>query len=102
VGTVSFRPDTAAGNPSRHHPTGPIDADGWFEVYTVGRKGAPPGRYKVLVFADANAPTSGAAAHPLPPRWLVPDKYTREATTTLAVEVVANAAPDHYQLELKP
>src|SRR5262245_48110528 len=54
VGSVSFRPDAARGNASLHHPTGEIDDQGRYTLVTVGRKGAPPGWYKVLVFADEN------------------------------------------------
>src|SRR4051794_919497 len=50
VGTVSFRPDASRGNTSKHIPTGAIDAAGNYELVTVGKKGAPPGWYKVLVF----------------------------------------------------
>lgn len=99
AGSVSFRPDVARGNTSQHHPTGAIDADGNFELYTAGKKGAPPGWYKVLVFADANA-SSGRAVHPSPPKWLTSAKYTDVATTDLAVEVVVNPEPDRYDLKL--
>jgi hypothetical protein len=100
TGTVSFRPDSAKGNQSQHHPTGVIDAQGNYELTTIGRKGAPPGWYRVLVFADANAASAGSAAHPLPPIWLVHAKYTNPNTTDLVVEVVAKAGPGAYDLTL--
>jgi hypothetical protein len=98
IGAVSFRPDAARGNRSLHHPTGEIDREGNFELYTVGRKGAPPGWYKVLVFADENQ--QKGQRHPALPRWATDGKYTREETTDLRVEVVEKPAPGAYDLPL--
>jgi len=100
-GTVAFRPDSAKGNASLHHPTGAIDGQGHYSLAVVRKPGAPLGWYKVLVFADANVP-AGTAAHPVMPRWLVPVKYTSEKTTPLAIEVVAAAPEGHYDLKLSP
>jgi hypothetical protein len=101
VGAVSFRPDAARGNTSKHVPTGTIDAEGHFELYTVRRKGAPPGWYKVLVYADANTlQTGGIAIHPMPPRWMMHEKYIDEKTTDLSVEVVERPAAGAYDLQL--
>jgi hypothetical protein len=99
TGTVSFRPDPAKGNTSLHHPTGPIDPEGNYQLFTAGKPGAPTGWYKVLVFADANAKPS-KTAHPLPPRWLVPEKYTREAGTPLFIEVRPGTDSERYDLKL--
>ncbi len=101
TGAVSFRPDASRGNSSQHHPTGAIDAAGNYELFTVGRRGAPPGWYKVLVFADENQ-VPGESSRPAMPRWLVHVKYTSEQTTDLAVEVVARPAPQKYDLKLIP
>lgn len=101
TGSVSFRPDASKGNTSPHHPTGTIGPDGKFELVTVGKPGAPPGHYKVLVFADANTdPKTGGAAHPKPPAWLTDPKYTTERTTDLRVEVVASPESGRYDLKL--
>lgn len=100
VGSVSFRPDAAKGNTSPHHPTGSIRADGRFELFTLGKPGAPPGHYKVLVFADANTTVGGNAAHPKPPAWLTDPKYTAERTTDLRVEVVPSLESGRYDLKL--
>jgi hypothetical protein len=97
-GSVSFRPDGSRGNATLHHPTGVIDARGNFELYTTRRRGAPPGWYKVLVFADENRLAGGT--HPLMPRWAVHAKYTSEQTTDLQIEVVDKPAPGAYDLEL--
>ena len=99
-GSVSFRPDGSRGNATLHHPTGRIDPAGNFQLISGGRKGAPPGWYKVLVFAaDRGEPRSG---HHEPLRLLVPEKYTRERDTDLAVEVVPAPAPGAYDLRLAP
>lgn len=99
AGSVSFRPDATRGNADRHHPTGAIGSDGRYELFTVGRAGAPAGRYQVLVFADANA-EGGKAAHPLPAVWLTDKKYTTEATTDLTAEVIPAPEPGRYDLKL--
>jgi hypothetical protein len=102
VGSVSFRPDASKGNTSMHIPNGDINVQGNYELVTLGRKGAPPGWYKVLVFADANPlATAGAPpVHPLPPKWMMNVKYTNEKTTNLSIEVIDKAAPGAYDLNV--
>ena len=100
VGAVSLRPDSSRGNGSKHIPTGAIDRQGNYELVTIGKNGAPPGWYKVLVFADANTLPTGVAAHPLPPKWLMNVKYTDPATTDLAVEVSESPTAGAYDLNL--
>ena len=96
TGSVSFRPDASKGNQTLHHPTGDIDAEGNYLLYTIGKKGAPPGWYKVLVFADGNpSPAPG-----IPPRWLHHIRYTTEGTTDVLIEVVQNSPPGNYDLKL--
>jgi hypothetical protein len=97
TGTVTFLPDASKGNTTRHHPVGTINAEGRYELHTVGRKGAPPGWYKVVVHADENQQT-GRTAAPLPPRWMTHVKYTAAGTTPLQVEVVEVAG--RYDLKL--
>lgn len=95
-GTVSFRPDSAKGNATQHHPTGEIDADGNYVLFTTGKKGAPPGWYRVLVFADGNPnPAPGK-----PSQWLHHPKYTTEKTTDIWLEVVEKPSPGGYDLSL--
>lgn len=98
TGFVSYRPDPAKGNASLHVPTGIISAEGRYELFTIGEPGAPPGWYRVLVFADQNQ--IQGAVHPLPPQWMTNVKYTREETTDLSVCVAADAAADAYHLSL--
>lgn len=96
IGSVSFRPDTTKGNKTLHHPTGDIDAEGTYVLYTIGKKGAPPGWYRVIVFADGNpAPAPG-----IPPRWLHDVKYTNAGTTDLLIEVVETPPAGGYDLKL--
>lgn len=99
-GSVSYRPDASRGNKSLHHPTGEIDAQGNYELMTVGKKGAPPGRYKVLVFA-AEPTGPGPYGTPAMPRWLHDVRYTSEETTNLSVEVVAQPSSGAYDLKLR-
>ncbi|SRR6266404_423586 len=102
VGSVSFRPDASKGNKSMHVPNGDITAEGNYELMTLGKKGAPLGWYKVLVFADANTLATGGAppVHPLPPKWMMNAKYTGEKTTNLSIEVVEKAATGAYDLNV--
>jgi hypothetical protein len=98
-GTVSFRPDGSQGNTSLHHPTGVIDAEGNYRLYTARREGAPPGWYKVLVFAEKNL-TAGKGVHPGVPEWLTHVKFTQVEATPLVVEVVEQPVPEAYDLHL--
>jgi hypothetical protein len=97
-GFVSFRADAKQGNKTLHIPTGKINAEGQYELFTNGQVGAPPGWYKVLVFIDANQ--QQGTVHPLRPEWLMDEKYTREETTDLRVNVVV-AASAPYDLKLE-
>ena len=97
TGTVTFLPDAPKGNTTQHHPVGTINAEGRYELHTVGRKGAPPGWYKVVVHADENQQT-GRSAAPLPPRWTTHARYTTPGTTPPRVEVVE--AGGQYDLKL--
>jgi hypothetical protein len=98
TGNVTFRPDAANGNLTLHHPTGKIDATGNYQLYTSGKPGAPPGWYRVVIFAHESG-EDGRGVHP-GSRSLVPPKYNSEQTTDLVVQVVEGAAPDHYNLAL--
>lgn len=99
TGAVSFRPDAAKGNQSLHHPTGSIDREGRYELFTAGQAGAPPGWYKVVVHATEPTGDTGQASPGLP-KSIIDLSYNDPITTPLAVEVVADATAGHYDLHL--
>lgn len=96
-GSVSLRPDGNASN--FEQPTGSISTEGAFLVYTRGRPGAPPGRYRVVVFSS-EVPTGGTAAHPGLPKSAIPARYGDPSKTPLSVEVIDSPEPGRYDLEL--
>lgn len=94
-GTVTLYPESSKGNASQHQPTGVIDTEGRFEMYLPGgKKGVPPGWYKVVVYAVDN-PQPGK-----PNKYWVNKKYTDRASTPLLVEAVENPEPGRYALKL--
>jgi len=95
-GSVSFHGDAAKGNSTMHQPIGTINAAGEYELVTVGRKGAPPGWYKVVVAAYANKIEEG----PVTPRLLIAQKYYNADTTDLSIEVVAGPPVGAYDLKV--
>src|SRR5437588_5719848 len=56
---VLFKPDAAKGNTSTFEPVGTVDENGNYTLMTQGKKGAPPGWYKVVVTA-----TESSSVHP--------------------------------------
>src|SRR5262245_44931487 len=97
TGNVTFYPDTPKGQGTRHQPTGILDEAGNYELFvTGGKKGAPPGWYKVVVYA-VDDPQPGK-----PNKYLVNKKYADVDTTTLRIEVSANPEPGRYDFKLTP
>jgi hypothetical protein len=98
---VLFKPDTARGNASPFDPSGTVDEIGSYTLSTKGKKGAPPGWYKVIVTATApeTAISTGKRLHHPHPKSLLPAKYGLAKSTDLAVEVVQNPAPSAYDLK---
>jgi hypothetical protein len=94
-GGVSFRPAADKGNTTAHQPTGRIDSNGRYELLTGTKSGAPPGWYRVVVLANPSLAPSMAA-----PKFATNIKYTREETTDILLEVVANPSPNAYDLHL--
>lgn len=95
-GTLTFYPEGAKGNATQHQPTGVLGPDGRFEVFVPGnKKGAPPGWYKVVVYA-VDDPQPGK-----PNKYFVHKKYTDRATTPLLIEVIDNPGPGRYDLKLE-
>lgn len=91
-GSVSFRDETGL-----VQPTGEIGADGIYQLLHGGRVGAPPGSYRVVVFASEPEGKSGGGHGGLP-RLIIHKKYTDPKTTPLRVDVRKDASPDAYDL----
>ena len=97
-GAVVFYPDTAKGNTTRHQPRGTIEADGRYTISTHPRPGAPPGWYRVGVFAkDASDPKNPYALG----RALIPEKFSNPDASGLVLEVRRDAPPGAYDLDLR-
>lgn len=96
-GVVHFKPDVSKGNASSVSSVGVLQSNGSFSMSTDERPGAPAGWYKVIITAtEADANPNDET-----PR-VVPERYEKEATTPLTVEVVANPGPGAYDLKLSP
>lgn len=98
-GVVVFHPDASKGNTTRHEPRGDLGDGGAFEMYTVGKAGAPPGWYKVTVMAQVGAvnPNDPYSV----PKWAVDKKYLEADTTPLAVEVREGMPPGSVVLKVE-
>jgi hypothetical protein len=95
-GNVTLYPDASKGNATPHQPTGTLGTDGRFELFVPGgRKGAPPGWYKVVVYA-VDDPQPGK-----PNKYFTHKKYADVATTPLQVEVTENPEPGRYDWKLE-
>jgi hypothetical protein len=98
-GTVLFKPDASKGNTSSFEPVGNLDEQGNYTLNTKGKKGAPPGWYKVIVTATGEMLPAKGNVHPRP-KSLVPAKYGQDKTTNLFIEVVDDPAAGAYDLKL--
>jgi len=94
-------PNPDKGNTGSHEPAGTVDREGVYKLSTKGKKGAPPGWYKVVVTAHDSQPQhaktpkmKSVAKSPLAP------KYGQAKTTDLEIEVVENPASGAYDLKL--
>jgi hypothetical protein len=86
-GSVSFRADTGRGNTATAEPYGEIQPDGTYTLYTGKKRGAPVGKYVVLVAATEDVDPKNPSATPkslVDPRYADPDK------PILQVDVVDN------------
>ena len=101
-GAVSFRPDTAQGNRSLHQPTGAIQPDGRYRLFVGHRAGAPPGHYKVVIFANEAIVHEAGSVHPGMPKSLIDRRYNAPTTTPLAVEVVPHEERVSLDFDLEP
>jgi hypothetical protein len=101
AGQVSFLPVTegegakakaAAGSANA---TGQIEANGEYKLFTNGKEGAVPGKYKVTV-TPSMMPTGGTKAPTAP----YSPKFSDAKQTPLTKEVTAGAAAGAYDLPL--
>jgi hypothetical protein len=106
-GVVNFVPMKDKGNATEIQPTGYVDENGNYTVYYAqGKKGAPPGWYKVQVAGIP--PGEGPLQMPRPdwtgpppkPAPLFNGKFTRADTSDIEIEVVRNPAPGAYDIKL--
>jgi len=97
TGTVSLRAD--GDNTTRHQPTGLIDKEGHYRIYTTGLPGAPPGIYRVVVFATEPIIDTGRVSPGLP-KSIIPVRYNNVSTSPLSFEAKASPAAGEYDLQL--
>ncbi len=109
AGMVNLVPNKEKGNNTALQPSGPVDENGNYTIYyDTGKKGAPPGWYRVQVSAmpqgDQPLPTMGPrrigkGSPPSVPR-LFNLKYASAKDSGLEIEVVRDPAPGAYNLKL--
>lgn len=97
TGAVTFQPDTAKGNTTRHIPVGQLDAAGNYKLMSATTEGAPPGWYKVTVTAQEPMDSKNPYA---PPKHLINPRFGDVRTSGLAVQVVENPAPGAYDFNV--
>lgn len=97
TGAVTLRPEST--RDGWEQPTGSIDEDGRYRVFTRERPGAPAGRYLVVVFSTAPTRDKDGAAHPGLPASQIPVRYSDPAQTPLRITVGDSTGPA-FDLEL--
>src|SRR5690242_10139439 len=87
-GIVKYHADASKGNEILFSPSGEIDANGNYELYTANKKGAPPGWYRVVIAAVETADNSKESRKD--PKLPFNAKFTRDDKTPLEMEVKEN------------
>lgn len=90
VGNVQFLP--AAENAGLQPATGMIKEDGSYEMTSVHGTGVQPGNYQVSV---SSMESIDITETPMPPKYLVPEKYSTPQTSGLTIEVKDGSAMTH-------
>jgi hypothetical protein len=90
TGIVTFIP--LATNVDMPRPKGYIDFNGFYDLKTALKEGAPPGKYRVTV---QDNPTKGQRKPKFDPI------YANEAKSPLEIEVVEKAPDGAYDLKVK-
>ena len=98
-GAISFRP--TQGNLTLHHPTGSIEPNGRFQLYVGSRAGAPPGFYKVVIFANEEQ-ADERGVHPGMPKTLIDRRYNAPQTTPLSAEIAPQMQSASFDFDLEP
>ena len=96
--TVVFHPDPDRGNTSKLEPRAEItpESGGIYELESDDRAGAPPGWYRVTVYATKPASSTKR------PEWLASQKYTDARTSGLSWEVKEGEAGKAADFDLAP
>jgi hypothetical protein len=97
-GMVRYVPE--GGDKLAGQSSGTIGSDGTYTLYTNGKPGAPPGKYKVAISTmvpPGPEVTMDEKPHAGPP---INRKYNSPDSSGLTREVVADPSPDQYDLKL--
>ena len=94
-GTVSFQ----STQPDRRNATGQIDPDGYYTLQTeVPGDGAEIGAYYVAVSARDDPVLDYTPPKPVPPKYLVPEKFENPQTSGLIRSVSPKGGPIDIEL----
>lgn len=97
-GIVVFHPNKDKNNLATDEPRGEIKPSGGYELSSRGHLGAPPGWYRVAVFAvEVQVSPDGKHRTPIA---LVDKKYRDPLTSGIEVKVVPNVTDGVYDLTL--
>jgi hypothetical protein len=102
-GVLQFIPDASKGNSMRLSCSGPISNGRW-NLVTSGMErsdtgtGAPVGRFKVVYTLPNEGSKAPGASGTAAPK--VADKYRREDTTTISIELTDPPPAEGYKIEL--
>ncbi|MBN9118737.1 MAG: hypothetical protein J0I06_06195 [Planctomycetes bacterium] len=103
-GVLQFIPDASKGNTLRVSCSGPVSNGRW-NLVTSGMEradtgtGAPVGWFKVIyTLPNEGSKAPGASATAAPK---VPDKYRREDTTPISIELTDPPPAEGYKIELQ-
>jgi hypothetical protein len=96
TGYVQLTPDASRGNTSLELPSGTIDSEGHYKIFTNVKEGAALGWYKVTVSADFKPNPNDPYVH----KTLIPERYSNTGTSKLDFEVVENPTSGAYDIKL--
>ena len=94
---INFHPDSSKGNTAKSIAVATVTETGQYTLNFSGKPGIPEGWYKVTV--NYSEPTNPKDPYSTL-KQLISGKYSSKDTTTLSVEVKANAPPSNYELKV--